>query len=137
MKGYWKGIGLLRYFAGTTGEGENATALEYTAIVNLKKVRLAAIEPHQWGAKKSKWKWGNGAVSIVDPDGMTSEVLLKKRRPQIAKRKLSRGNYVPSPWGDVWQPTRRRAKGTRSRKKTARKRSRRRNQKSILDWIFK
>ena len=137
MKGYWKGIGLLRYFAGTSGEGENATPLEYTAIVNLKKVRLAAIEPYQWGEKKAKWKWGNGSVSIIDPDGMTSEVPLKKKRPRVAKRRPGGGNYVPSPWGDVWQPTRRRATGARSRKKPARKRSRRRNQKSILDWLFK
>ena len=135
LKGTWRGIGLLRYFAGTKGEGENATPLEYTAIVNLKKARLAAIEPHKWGDRKANWKWGNGTVAVIDPDGMTSEVLLKKARPRIAKKKSRDGGYVSSPWGDIWGPTRRKARKSR-RGRVAKKRTKRRKQKSILNWLF-
>lgn len=135
MKGRWKGIGLLRYFAGATGEENNKIPLEYTAIINLKKTKLAAIEPYQWGNKKAKWKWGNGSVSIVDPDGMTSEVVLKKRQPSSAKDKKAGSDFVPSPWGDIWEPSRRSPRAKRKAKK-AEKRTRRRNQKTILDWLF-
>ena len=136
LKGQWKGIGLLRYFAGKKGGDENGTPLEYTAIIDLKKNQLAAIEPYKWGDRKSVWKWGNGSVAIVDPDGMTSEVVLKKKQPRIARRKSGGAEYVSSPWGNIWQPTRRSARVNRHRSKRARKRSRRRSQKSILNWLF-
>ena len=135
LKGTWRGFGLLRYYAGTKGEGENSTPLEYTAILNLKKTRLAAIEPHKWGDKKASWKWGNGSVAVVDPDGMTSEVVLKKAQPRIAKKKSRGGESISSPWGDIWGPPRRSAKKSR-RKRSVKKRSKRRKQKSILNWLF-
>jgi tetratricopeptide (TPR) repeat protein len=135
MKGSWKGIGLLRYLAGVRKDENNPVPLEYTAIIDLKKGKLMAIEPFQWGTRKSKWKWGNGSVSVVDPDGMTSEVVLRKRLPRTARNKSSGENYVPSPWGDIWQPTRRSARAER-RGKSSKKRSARKNQKSILDWLF-
>ena len=102
MKGAWRGIGQLRYFAGMKGEGEEAISLEYTAIFNMKKARLAAIEPYQWGKKQAKWKWGNGSVTITDPDGMASEVVLKKALAVSAasRRRKARRRSVSSPWGD-------------------------------------
>jgi len=137
MKGVWKGIGQLRYFAGMKGEGEQAISLEYTAIINLKKARLAAIEPYKWGTKLAKWKWGNGSVSITDPDGMVSEVALKKAVPVAvaSRRRLARRRRVSSPWGDIWEPVRRspRAKRHRTAKK---KRHRRRRKKTFVDWLF-
>ena len=66
---------------------------------------------------------------------MTSEVVLKKARPRIVKRRSGNGGYVSSPWGDIWGPTRRKAKKSR-RGRTAKKRTKRRKQKSILNWLF-
>jgi len=135
-KGSWRGIGTLRYFAGMKGEGENAIPLEYSAIIDLKKNKLAAIEPYQWGIQKAKWKWGNGTVSVVDPDGMTSEIKLKKKQVAIARNRPGSSSFTPSPWGNIWEPPRRSARAKSRRKKAARKRSRRKKQKSILNWIF-
>ncbi len=136
MKGAWRGFGLLRYHAGTRGEGENAVPLEYTAILNLKKQRLVSIEPFRWGSKKAKWKWGNGLLSVIDPDGMNSELILRKGSPKVAKSRPAGRDYVPSPWGDIWKPTRRSARNPGRRIRTVRKRRKRRSQKSILDWLF-
>ncbi len=136
MKGSWKGIGLLRYLAGTKGEGESAVRLEYTAILDLKKGRLAAIEPYQWGNVVAKWKWGNGSVTIVDPDGMTSEVILRKRQVRIAKNRNGGSVYTPSPWGNIWEPTRRAPKARNKSRRTAKNRRQRKKQPSILNWLF-
>ncbi|MCF6199120.1 MAG: tetratricopeptide repeat protein, partial [Hyphomicrobiaceae bacterium] len=108
MKGAWRGIGQLRYFAGMKGEGEQAVSLEYTALIDLKKARLVAIEPYQWGKKQAKWKWGNGSVTITDPDGMTSEVVLKKAAPLslAAERRQGGRGSVSSPVGNRWAAAR-------------------------------
>ena len=135
MKGAWKGIGLLDYQAGERGEGDNAMPLEYTAIFNMKKARLAAIEPRRWGDRQAKWKWGNGSVTVIDPDGMTSEVLLKKRKPLPPGKGTVGTTVVSSPWGEIGQPTRRSALSAK-RNRSAKKRKRRKSQKSILDWLF-
>ena len=164
MTGKWKRIGLLRYAAGkkvahitpknTANEtdknqtrfdveaaGEPGERMVYAAIIDLKKARLAALEPVSWGEKLAKWKWGNGVVSITDPDGMVSEVQLRKPVVLARQRTSSRGKrrggfYAPSPWGDIFQPSRRRASSSRSRSKKRSSRRRRKNKKSLLDWLF-
>jgi tetratricopeptide (TPR) repeat protein len=130
LKGVWKGIGLLRYFAGK--RREDGAVLQYSAIINLRRARVVAIEPYAWGEKKARWKWGNGRLFVTDPDGVISEVELKKPSRRLVRKS-------DSPWdGNVSDPAKRRewARKSRYKKKQYRPRKRPVRQKSILDWLF-
>lgn len=138
LTGEWKGIGELRYEAGTRDEDGTPIPLVYSAIVDLKNNKLAAIEPFSWGDRTSKWRWGNGSVVVTDPDGMASEVPL--RRPS-ANMRSGEDDVVAEamPWPDVTQPARR---GTRRPPDggpsylPTQSQQPRRPSKSIFDWLF-
>ena len=72
-----QGIGLLRYRAGSFND-DNSKAYEYTAIVDLWKSKVVAVEPHAWGQRKSRWNWKMASVVVTDPDGIADEVTLRK-----------------------------------------------------------
>ena len=48
MKDALSGIGLLRYYAGDFGDGEESS-LEYVAIVDTRANKVVSIEPYSWG----------------------------------------------------------------------------------------
>lgn len=136
--GNWKGVGELRYLAGQTEDG-NATPLVYSAIVDIKNGRMAAIEPYSWGDKQAKWRWGDGTVFVTDPDGMVSEVSLRKPTSsgRSAEDELA-ADASPEVLGDVVQPERRATAAARRPAAVVeqQERARRRQSKSLLDWIF-
>ena len=76
------GIGLLRYRAG----GENDTAFENVAIVDLGRNQVVSIEPYIAGAVKSKWAWSKTSVTVTDGEGLTTYYELKKVPPVAARR---------------------------------------------------
>lgn len=75
LEGELRGIGLLRYYAGTSSEGER---LEYTALADTEAGKLLAIEPAQWGERKAKWSWSKLAVVVEDPQGVPSVVQVRQ-----------------------------------------------------------
>ena len=81
MKDALSGIGLLQYYAGDFGEGQN-TGLEYVAIVDIRANKVLSVEPHSWGSATAQWNWQAVSVVVTDPDGNANEVQLRKVRRQ-------------------------------------------------------
>ncbi len=79
LKNALRGIGLLRYFAGSTDEGGRS---EYIAIIDLWRNSVVAIEPHSLGGRATKWAWANVSVVVTDLHGTPSEIQLRKARRQ-------------------------------------------------------
>ncbi len=126
MKHSLKGIGLLRYKAGVLRD-ETASDYEYTAIVDLWKGKVAAVEPHAWGDRKSQWDWKMASVVVTDPDGVANEVTLRKAPTES----YGRGDQFWS--NDNWW-----SQGRQTRPQP-RRRPRRRQQggDNLFDWLFR
>lgn len=74
-RGALSGIGLLKYYAGSYGDGEE---LEYVAIVDTRANKVVSIEPQRWGDQVAKWNWQAVSVVVTDPEGHANEVNLRK-----------------------------------------------------------
>jgi len=86
LKDALSGIGLLKYYAGDFGDGEDSS-LEYVAIIDTKANRVVSIEPHTWGSTQAQWNWQAVSVVVTDPDGNSNEIQLRKvRQRQQAPR---------------------------------------------------
>ena len=79
LKDALSGIGLLKYYAGDFGDGQDSS-LEYVAIVDTRANKVISIEPHAWGASPAQWNWQAVSVVVTDPDGNKNEVQLRKVR---------------------------------------------------------
>ena len=79
LKDALSGIGLLKYYAGDFGEGEE-TSLEYVAIVDTRANKVVSVEPHSWGSAAAQWNWQAVSVVVTDPDGNANEIQLRKVR---------------------------------------------------------
>jgi tetratricopeptide (TPR) repeat protein len=103
------GIGLLRYYAGDSGEGADQD-LTYTAIIDLWANKIVSIEPYSWGASAAQWNWQAYSVTVTDPNGSANEIKLRKPKPRPVAREDSGG--WDAPWGAPGQgPGRRRGGG--------------------------
>jgi tetratricopeptide (TPR) repeat protein len=91
------GIGLLRYYAGSIGDGVDQD-LAYTAIVDLWSNKVVTIEPYSWGSNQAKWDWQAYSVVVTDPDGTPDEIKLRKPKPRPVARDEG-GGFFDSPWG--------------------------------------
>ncbi len=105
MRGALSGIGLLKYYAGDFGGGDE---LEYVAIVDTRANKVVSIEPQRWGERAAQWNWQAVSVVVTDPDGHANEIKLRKER----RAPVARGRDTDS-WGFGGQPRneRRRARG--------------------------
>ncbi len=121
MKYALRGIGLLRYQAGSLSEDSSKT-YEYTAIVDLWKSRVVAVEPQKWGAREANWEWRLASVTVTDPDGVGSEIRLRK-----APRTLE-GEQIWS--NDGWW-----SEGPRVQRRPTRRR-RQPSSSGLFDWLF-
>lgn len=74
----YRGIGVLRYFAGSLADGKKRFDVEYGAIVDLFRGRVVSLEPVRVGNKAAGWTWENGSVSVAGPDGLVNEFVLRK-----------------------------------------------------------
>ena len=79
LKDALSGIGLLKYYAGDFGDGQESS-LEYVAIVDTRANKVISVEPHAWGASPAQWNWQAVSVVVTDPDGNKNEVQLRKVR---------------------------------------------------------
>ena len=106
------GIGLLRYFAGDSGEGAGQDLL-YTAIVDLYANKVVSIEPFSWGANSAQWNWQAYSVVVTDPDGNANEIKLRKPKATRPAAREQSGGFWDSPWGapPAQAPGRRRNQG--------------------------
>ena len=119
LRGALRGIGLLRYYAGSvSGEGE----LEYVAIVDTRANRVVSIEPERWGEKPATWTWQAVSVVVTDPDGHSNEIALRKQRSAPVARRRNDGF-----WGN----------NQSSRKKTRRRARGNRGGGGGFDWLFR
>jgi len=122
MQDVLRGIGLLRYEAGTLSE-DSSKSYQYTAILDLWKSKVVAVEPRNWGAREANWEWRIASVTVTDPDGVASEITL---------RKAPKDPYSKNIWSnDWWWSDRPRA--------PARPRPRRRqpSDDGLFDWLFR
>ncbi len=125
------GFGLLRYFAGYQDE-EQQIGLEYIGIVNFKNNSLIAVEPYKWGDKVAKWSWRQVSVVVTDPNGISSEVFLKKSgKSRIA----SKGSSVRATSFKASPRSREKARIARSKRERKRRKRRKKNN-GIFDWLF-
>jgi tetratricopeptide (TPR) repeat protein len=81
LKDALSGIGLLKYYAGDFGDGEDSS-LEYVAIIDTRANKVVSIEPHSWGSTPAQWNWQAVSVVVTDPDGNANEIQLRKTRPR-------------------------------------------------------
>lgn len=129
LKQNFKGIGLLRYYAGTTS-GPDKVRVENIAVVDLWSKKVASIEPFKWGAQKSKWDWKDGSVVVTDHLGATNEVRLRKPR-YVARQRQDDWWSDPGAGGWVY----RNGEWVQQRAKT-KPRRRRRHKKSFFEMLF-
>ena len=79
LKDALSGIGLLKYYAGDFGDGEDSS-LEYVAIIDTRANKVVSIEPSSWGSAAAQWNWQAVSVVVTDPDGNANEIQLRKVR---------------------------------------------------------
>ena len=91
LKDALSGIGLLKYYAGDFGDGEESS-LEYVAIVDTRANKIVSIEPQKWGSATAQWNWQAVSVVVTDPDGNANEIQLRAVRQKTA----------PAPRNDFW-----------------------------------
>ncbi len=138
LKGKYRGIGLLRYMAGSVAQGSGKRSggrrderLEYVSIVDIRKKKVLAIEPYRQGPKVAEWTWKEASVVVTDADGVPSEVWVRnipiKRR---SARRLDEADEF-DPFADEPAIVRKRGK----RRRSVRKR-RKKQQKKIFQWLF-
>ena len=120
LKKTYRGIGLLRYYA---GDSNGRLRNEYIAIVDFRKRKVASIEPFRWGERLANWNWKNGTLVVTDPDGAANEIVLRKKR-------VSRPQPYAANWwwgGSNYQKSKRTSRSKAKKKQW---------QKSILDSLL-
>ena len=101
MRGALSGIGLLKYYAGNFSGGDE---LEYVAIVDTRANKVVSIEPQRWGEKPAQWNWQAVSVVVIDPDGQSNEIKLRKeRRVPVARSRTEFWRPIPRAAGTRWR----------------------------------
>jgi tetratricopeptide (TPR) repeat protein len=125
LKDALSGIGLLKYYAGDFGDGEESS-LEYVAIIDTRANKVVSVEPHSWGSATAQWNWQAVSVVVTDPDGNANEIRLRKVRQRTA-----------APRDDFWGFDRRDG-GSDSRRANRRRGGDREGGKAgIFNWLFR
>jgi len=134
--GAYRGIGVLRYSAGTRRVKGKQVAIEQAAIVDLKARAVQGIEPVKVGDQAALWRWEDGALTVRGTDGLVNMFAL--RRPIVAKKRTRRKTARQSDWlADPWGIQGNRASNRPATKRRSKRRSRkRRKKKSLFDLIF-
>jgi len=125
LKDALSGIGLLKYYAGDFGEGEE-TSIEYVAIVDTRANKVVSIEPHTWGSAPAQWNWQAVSVVVTDPDGNANEVQLRKVRQK-----------APAARDDFWGFERPDAGASSDGRRAARRGGGGGGGGGMFDWLFR
>jgi tetratricopeptide (TPR) repeat protein len=126
----FKGIAVLRFYAGTSNASGKPEDIELVAVLDVAAGIVIAVEPHRQGEKIAKWTWEEGKVTVASVDGATDEFSLRVGKDQIAgpggDRRYTSSEPGWAPWGDPW------AGNTDSRPQ----RSTRKKSKTLFDLLF-
>ena len=151
----FKGIGVLRYEAGTIAANDDDKAkariavmaldpkagssvgnkskikVAYAAIVDLNSAKVVGIEPVRYGSKLAAWNWReDGRLSVLGRDGVSSELQLR----QVASRRRDPyGTGGTTVWGPNGQTT---IYGGPPRPRKFVKKRRRKKKKNFLQLLF-
>lgn len=68
----YKGIGVLRYAAGTVPGVKAPVETEYAALLDVRSGAILAVEPHRRADAVSRWSWNDGSLTVVALDGLTT-----------------------------------------------------------------
>jgi hypothetical protein len=101
----FKGIAVLRFYAGTSNAGGKPEDMESVAVLDVAAGVVIAVEPHRQGEKLAKWTWEEGKVTVASVDGATDEFSLRVGKDQIAgggERRPMGAEPGWAPWGDPW-----------------------------------
>nr|PZN85094.1 MAG: hypothetical protein DIU57_07405 [Pseudomonadota bacterium] len=129
--GVLKGIGLLRYYAGTVQAESGPEQIEQIAIVDIPASKVVSLQLHRQGDRESVWSWNEGTVTIENVDGVTDVLVLRDTTPRevarrpVAEREGVLGFPAWAPWNQDY--------GYRQR---PRRPSRSRPPRTIFDLIF-
>ncbi|MEZ5773965.1 MAG: tetratricopeptide repeat protein [Hyphomicrobiaceae bacterium] len=134
--GAFKGIGLLRYLAGKTAEGEE---IEQGVLIDVSRRSVIAIEPYRTGKRLATWTWdeGQGSVTVRGLDGVTSEYKLRTGRgsERVATGTGSADQGASQdPFGSIFFGTGDRQSGDKRRVITVDKRKKK--PKTLFDLLF-
>lgn len=144
--GLYKGIGVLRYKAGTLPGKAGREDVELAAVIDIRRRSVISLEPYRQGARQAVWNWDEaGQLAVKGPDGITSQIALKSAPP--ASSGATGSSYAQSQQGGgqtrVYSPfdiffgggnsqTYTRQKDQTNRQATVR----RRKPKTIFDLLF-
>jgi tetratricopeptide (TPR) repeat protein len=131
-KAPFKGIGVLRFFAGTVSSREGSEEMEFIAVLDLEESKVIAIEPHRQGKKVAAWTWEEGKITVASVDGVTDELPVRVGKDTVAgasrRYTSSEQGFAPwAPWAEPWAG----GGSARSKPRTAKKKY-----KSIFDLLF-
>ncbi|MEL6423377.1 MAG: tetratricopeptide repeat protein [Pseudomonadota bacterium] len=137
--GAFRGIGVLRYAAGTRQMAGKRLPVEQAVVVDLRKRTVLGIEPVRTGDKVAAWNWEAGNLSVRGADGLVSTYAVGRSAAAIAAARArtrraktrQRSQWLEDPWGigtgRVSQPRKAKRKNRRPR---------RRKKKSLFDLLF-
>ncbi len=125
-----KGIGVLRFYAGSVEGRAGREDIEQVAILDLWAKSVVAIQLHRQGAKLATWTWNEGKVVVASADGVTDEYALRAaaREREPGERSYTNAPDGWSPFADSWGPP--------SRYDSPRRSAPRRRPKSLFDLLF-
>jgi len=129
-----RGFGLLRYSAGKEpgGAGEGMLGYENVAILDLRKPRVVSIEPYLTAGEKAKWEWGQYGVTVTDIDGIPSAHQLREEPKKRVVRREPERRLEDDGWSfDAW------SRDTFQPRRERRRWQRRREPRTLFDWLFR
>jgi len=130
----FKGIGVLRFYAGSIDTKGGKEDLEQIAVVDVETSLVLGIEPHRQGKKVATWTWDEGKVTIASVDGVIDEFSLRVGRPEYAAQPGG-ARYTSSAQGGAWAPWDSPLGGFGSSEPTKRATVKKKS-KSIFDLLF-
>ena len=145
----FKGIGVLRYEAGThqdVGSSAPGQSIALAAVVDLSAARLISIEPDQIGDKRSKWSWDDGKLTVAGVDGLINEFRLRDQTKKAAvasakpddddeddrkAKRASKDGPAWAPWNEERGPSRRSERSAQQDRPSSSKKP-----KTLFDLLF-
>jgi tetratricopeptide (TPR) repeat protein len=104
-KGSLKGIGVLRFAAGTVQGRAGPEPVEHAAVLDLASRAVIAIEPVRQGDRLANWTWDDNRLVVASVDGYTEEYPLR-RTAQAGQRRVTSADSATPKSGSVpfWAP---------------------------------
>jgi tetratricopeptide (TPR) repeat protein len=78
----FKGIAVLRFYAGNVDGPAGPEEAEYSAIVDLQANSVVGVELHRQGKNVANWSWDEGKLTVASADGTTDEFMLRQNKPK-------------------------------------------------------